>query len=43
MDDTEAAPQESDKPTAPSIGMNGKTEDGAMPYELLKNQLDFLR
>ena len=43
VDDTEAAPQESDKPTAPSIGMNGKTEDGAMPYELLKNQLDFLR
>lgn len=25
------------------IGMDGKTEDGAMPYEILINQLDFLR
>ena len=30
-------------PTAPVIGMNGKTEDGAMPYEILRNQLDFLK
>ena len=25
------------------IGMDGKTEDGAMPYEILRNQLDFLK
>jgi hypothetical protein len=25
------------------IGMNGKTKDGAMPYEILRNQLDFLK
>ena len=30
-------------PSAPVIGMDGKTENGAMPYELLMNQLDFLR
>jgi ATP-dependent Clp protease protease subunit len=27
----------------PLIGMDGKTPDGAMPYELLRKQLDFLR
>ena len=27
----------------PVIGMDGKTRDGAMPYEILKTQLDFLR
>ena len=30
-------------PSAPVIGMDGKTENGAMPYEILMNQLDFLR
>ena len=30
-------------PPAPVIGMDGKTEDGSMPYELLRNQLDFLK
>ena len=30
-------------PSAPVIGLDGKTENGAMPYEILKNQLDFLR
>lgn len=28
---------------APVIGMNGKTKDGAMPYEILKQQLAFLK
>jgi hypothetical protein len=28
---------------SPIIGMDGKTKDGAMPYEILRNQLDFLR
>lgn len=27
----------------PLIGMDGKTKDGAMPYEILKTQLDFLK
>ena len=32
------------KPRAePVIGMNGTTEDGSMPYEILKKQLEFLR
>ena len=29
-------------PSAPVIGMDGRTEDGAMPYQILRNQLDFL-
>ena len=29
--------------TIPVIGMDGKTKDGAMPYEILKQQLAFLR
>lgn len=29
--------------TTPVIGMDGKTKDGAMPYEILKQQLAFLR
>ena len=34
-------PDEESKP--PVIGMDGKTEDGSMPYEILKNQLSFLK
>ena len=34
---------EDTKPPIPVIGLDGKTKDGAMPYEILKNQLDFLR
>lgn len=30
-------------PSAPVIGMDGKTKEGAMPFEILKNQLDFLK
>ena len=30
-------------PDSPVIGMDGKTEDGSMPYELLKKQLEFLK
>lgn len=30
-------------PKVPVIDMDGKTEDGAMPYELLRKQLEFLR
>jgi hypothetical protein len=32
-----------EKPKAPVIGMDGKTEDGAMPYEILKDKLEWLR
>ncbi len=32
-----------EEPPAPTIGMDGKTEDGAVPYQILMNQLDFLR
>lgn len=35
------APEE--PPSAPKIGMDGKTEDGAVPYQILMNQLDFLK
>ena len=31
------------KDTAPVIGMDGKTADGSMPYEILKQQLAFMR
>ena len=34
---------EDEKPDMPVIGMDGKTPDGAMPYEILKKQLDFLK
>ena len=34
-------PEEENKP--PVIGMDGKTEDGSMLYEILKNQLSFLK
>ena len=27
----------------PVIGMDGKTEDGAVPYQILRNQLEFLK
>ena len=30
-------------PDMPVIGMDGKTADGAMPYEILKQQLSFMR
>ena len=32
-----------DKPSNPTIGMDGKTEDGAVPYQILMKQLEFLR
>ena len=40
-------PKPPDEPEAedrvPVIGMDGRTEDGSMPYEILVNQLDYLR
>lgn len=32
-----------DKQPDPVIGLDGKTEDGAVPYQILRNQLEFLR
>ena len=32
-----------EQPPAPTIGMDGKTADGAVPYQILINQLEFLR
>ena len=31
------------RPDMPMIGMDGKTKDGAMPYEILKDKLEWLR
>jgi ATP-dependent Clp protease protease subunit len=31
------------QPPAPTIGMDGTTEDGAMPYQILMKQLEFLK
>ena len=31
------------EPEAPVIGMDGRTENGAVPYQILMNQLEFLR
>ena len=39
----EKPPAVTDVPEAPVIGMDGHTKDGAMPYELLMKQLEFLR
>ena len=32
-----------ERAAAPVIGMDGRTAEGAVPFEILKNQLDFLR
>lgn len=34
---------ENAEPAVPVIGMDGKTEDGAMPYEILKDRLEWMR
>ena len=39
----EEKPKPRAEPAIPQIGMDGKTKDGAMPYEILRNQLDFLK
>ena len=39
----EEKPKPRAEPDVPQIGMDGKTKDGAMPYEILRNQLDFLK
>ena len=34
---------EGEAPQIPVIGMNGKTQDGAMPYEILREKLDWMK
>ena len=41
--DTPKPSKEGVKNTAPVIGMDGKTADGSMPYEILKQQLAFMK
>jgi hypothetical protein len=36
-------PPVEDKPKVPVIGMDGKTEDGSVPYEILKDKLEWLK
>ena len=46
QENAESSPEEntvSNDSDQPMIGMDGKTADGAMPYELLKKQLDLMR
>lgn len=43
VENTDPAPVEDTAQKAPMIGMDGKTEDGSMPFELLKKQLEFLK
>ena len=43
VSDTAAEMPPDNKPTDPVIGMDGKTEDGAVPYQILRNQLEFLK
>jgi len=43
VENTEPAPVEDTAQKTPMIGMDGKTEDGSMPFELLKKQLEFLK
>ena len=37
------SPVEDDKPKVPVIGMDGKTEDGSVPYEILKDRLEWMK
>ena len=41
--DTPQTITDSEKPEPLTIGFDGKTEDGSMPYTLLKKQLEYLR
>ena len=43
VSDTAADKPPADKPPNPTIGLDGKTEDGAVPYQILFKQLEFLR
>ena len=36
-------PPVEDKPKVPVIGLDGKTEDGSVPYEILKDRLEWMK
>jgi len=38
-----AKPRAEPEQHSPVIKLNGTTEDGSMPYEILKKQLEFLK
>ncbi len=40
---SKTVPEQAEVTTKPVIGMDGKTRDGAMPFEILRKQLDFLK
>lgn len=42
-DNTQKPAEEGLTVNMPVIGMDGKTKDGSMPYEILKQQLAFLK
>ena len=42
-DTTDVGGPSSTPPLQPVIGLNGKTIDGAMPYQILRDKLDFLK
>ena len=42
-EETDPAEPEDKEPKPPVIGMDGKTEDGSMPYEILKDRLEWMR
>ena len=43
IQDTTNTERESSEPEQPKIGLDGKTVDGAMPYDILAKQLELLR
>ena len=43
VSDTAGEEPPASEPAAPTIGMDGKTAEGAVPYQILMNQLDFLK
>lgn len=42
-EDAAGSPLVGDLPSVPVIGMDGKTEDSSVPYEILKDKLEWLR
>jgi len=43
VDDPPKSVRDGKEVEPPTIGFDGKTEDGSMPYTLLKKQLEYLR
>ena len=43
VEESDPAEPEDKELRPPVIGMDGKTEDGSMPYEILKDRLEWMR